>query len=474
MAAASTRALRTLAGAGVARAEDVAVDGSVLAFALLLALVTGIVAGLVPALRISRGDLHLGVREGSRGQSRPAVHRPVRELLIAAQVAVALTLLTGAGLMLRSLSELLNVETGFGRGQVLTFETAVPTARYAEGEQIPFYERLYDTIRRQPGVESVGAINILPLSANYDSRGVQIDARPVPVGEAPSIQARSISPDYYRAMGIPLLSGRSFTNADREGAPRVVIISASMAQRYWPNQNPLGQRITFNSGIPQEQQQTVGGPGSREIVGIVGDVKHLGLDEERVPMFYTPQAQQPSYHTMAVVVRASTEAAALAGTIRRELARLDRGVPLYRVRTLDTVVAAAVAFPRMRAWLFGVFAALALALSAIGVFGVVGYLVGERRHEIGVRLALGAKPASVLRSMLLEGMRPVAFGIAAGLATSVAAARLLSRMLYGVSALDVATYVIVVAILCLVAAAATWIPSRRVLTVEPMSALRTD
>jgi putative ABC transport system permease protein len=471
MAVASTGALRTLAAAGVPRAEDITVDGGVLVFALLLSLATGIVAGLVPALRISRGELHLAVREGSRGQSRPALHRPVRELLIASQVAVALTLLTGAGLMLRSLSQLLSVETGFARGQVLTFETAVPTATYAEGDQIPFYERFYDAIRRQPGVESVGAINILPLSANYDGRGIQIDARPVPVGQAPSIQARSISPDYFRAMDIPLLSGRPFTGADREGGPRVVIISESMARRYWPNQSPLGQRITFNTGI-LEGEQTVGGPGSREIVGVVGDVKHLGLDEEEVPMFYTPQAQQPSYHTMAVIVRATTGAAALTGTIRQELARLDRGVPLYRVRTLASVVGTAAATPRMRAWLFGVFAALALVLSAIGVFGVVGYLVGERTHEIGIRLALGAKPVNVLRSMLLEGMRPVALGIAVGLAASLGAARLLSQLLYGVSAVDIPTYAAVVAILCVVAAAATWIPSRRVLRVQPMTALR--
>ncbi len=474
MALASTGTLRTLAAAGVPRAEDITVDGGVLVFALLLSLATGIVAGLVPALRISRGELQLAVREGSRGQSRPALHRPVRELLIASQVAVALTLLTGAGLMLRSLSQLLSVETGFARGQVLTFETAVPTATYAEGDQIPFYERFYDAIRRQPGVESVGAINILPLSANYDGRGIQIDARPVPVGQAPSIQARSISPDYFRAMDIPLLSGRPFTDADRESAPRVVIISESMARRYWANQNPLGQRVTFNSGIPESEQQTVGGPGSREIIGVVGDVKHLGLDEEDVPMFYTPQAQQPSYHTMAVVVRASTDAAALAGTIRSELARLDRGVPLYRVRTLDTVVGSAVAIPRMRAWLFGVFAALALLLSAVGVFGVVGYLVGERRQEIGIRLALGAKPVNVLRSMLLEGMRPVALGIAVGLAASLGAARLLSQLLYRVSAVDIPTYAAVVVILCVVAAAATWIPSRRVLRVQPMAALRSD
>jgi putative ABC transport system permease protein len=474
LAVASTRALTLLVTAGVPRAGDIRVDGGVLVFATILAVVTGIVAGLFPALHVARADLHVAVRDGGRGQARPSLNRSIRELLIAAQVAVALVLLAGAGLMVRSLWQLLDVDPGFAREQVLTFETAVPTAIYAEGDQIPFYERFYDAIRAQPGVSEVGAVNILPLSANYDGRGIQIETDPRPVGQAPSVQARSISPGYFRAMGIPLVRGRAFTARDREGQPRVMIVSRSMARRFWPNEDPIGQRVTFNSGIPREEQQTVGGPGSREVVGVVGDVKHLGLDEGDVPMFYTPQAQQPSYHTMALVVRTSSDPAALTTSIRTALTGIDRAVPLYRVRTLDDLVQATVAAPAMRAWLFGLFGALALTLSLIGVYGVISYLVGQRTQEIGIRLALGAGQGRVVRGMLLEGLRPVALGLAVGLIASLAAGRALSDLLFGVAATDLATYAAVTGLLAGAACVATWIPARRVTRVDPMVTLRAD
>jgi putative ABC transport system permease protein len=474
VAFASSRALTTLAAAGIPRAGDITVDGSVLAFAAIVSVATGLIAGVLPAWQMSGGDLQAAVREGSRGQVRPALHRPVRGLLVAAPLALALMLLTGAGLMMRSLWQLLHVDTGFSTERVVTFDIAVPTATYAEGDQIPFYERFYDAIRAQPGVAEVGAINIMPLSANYDSRGVQIEAHPQPVGQAASIQARSISPDYFRVMGIPLIGGRVFSNRDREGQTLVVIVSESMAKRYWPGEDPIGQHVTFNSGVPRDQQREIGGPGSREVIGIVGDVKHLGLAEGEVPMFYTPQAQQPSYHTMSLVVRASTDPTTLTNAIRAELARLDRGVPLYRVRTLDAVVRSTAAAPEMRAWLFALFAILALILSVIGVYGVVGYLVGQRTQEIGIRLALGAERGRVLRALLAEGLRPVAFGLVAGVLVSLAMGRLLTRLLFGVTATDPTTYSAVVLVLLAAAVVATWIPARRALRVDPMRALRSE
>jgi len=474
LAYASTRVLSKLSAAGMPRADDITVDASVLVFAGMLAVAAAVLASVLPALQISRGDLHAAVREGSRGRSRPALQRPMRELLITSQVAIALVLLTGAGLVVRSLWELLRVDTGFAPHRVLTFETAVPTATYAEGDQIPFYERFYEVIRAQPGVQAVGAINILPLSANYDSRGVQIDTRPRPPGQAHSIQARSISPDYFRAMGIPLLGGREFDKRDREGAPRVVIVSESMARTHWPGEDPIGQRITFNSGIPTEQQQTVGGPGSREVIGVVGDVKHLGLDEQPVPMFYTPQAQTPSYHTMALVVRAAADPALLTSSIRAELARLDRGVPLYRVRTLDSIIRANAAAPEMRAWLFGTFAILALSLAVVGVYGVVGYLVGQRTQEIGIRLALGAERATVLVDVLREGLRPVAIGVVVGVIASLVAGRAMTQVLFGVAPNDIATIISTAGLLLLAALVATWVPARRATRVDPMTALRVE
>ncbi len=464
--------LTTLQSVGVPSATAISLDAGVLLFTIAATLVTGVATGVLPALQMTRDSLSGSVRDSGRGQSRSALRRPARELLIACQMALALVLLVGAGLMLRSLWQLQNVDTGFAAGQVLTFETAVPTATYEEGQQIGFYERFYERIQSLPGVTAVGAVNILPLSANYDGRGVQIEAAPAPPGQAPSIQARSVSPDYFRAMGIPLLAGRGFTARDRDAAPLVVVVSASMAARYWPNQNVVGQRVTFNSGIPRERQQDVGGPGSREVVGVVGDVRHLGLDETVVPMFYTPQAQQPSYHTMALAVRTTTDPAVLTAAIRRELSSLDGSVPLYRVRTLDAVVARVTAEPRFRTWLLGLFAGLALLLAAVGVYGVVGYLVGQRSQEIAVRLALGARRRTVLLLVLREGLRPVAIGLVVGLGAALGVTRALSGMLFGIAPTDVPTYAAVIAMLLAVACGAVLIPARRAANADPMAALR--
>jgi putative ABC transport system permease protein len=247
-----------------------------------------------------------------------------------------------------------------------------------------------------------------------------------------------------------------------------------MARQYWPGQRALGQRITFNSGIPREAQQEVGGPGSREVIGVVGDVKHLGLDEPEVPVFYTPQAQQPSYHTMAITVRTSADPAALTASIRRELASLDATVPLYRVRTIEALVRTATAEPRMRAWLLGLFAGLALLLAAVGVYGVVGYVVGQRTQEIAVRLALGARQQTVLTWVMWDGLRPIALGLVAGLFLAVGATRWISGMLFQVSPTDVPTYATVVGLLLAIACAAVWIPARRAARVDPMTALRAE
>ena len=479
---AATRVLTVLAAAGLPRADQIGIDVWVLGFAAVAALATSVVFGIVPAWQLSRLDLNDTLKEGGKQQSA-ATGRGAREALIVAEVALSIVLLVGAGLLIRTLQQLQNVSPGFNAAQAVTMEVSLPTARYPEGDQMPFYQQLEDRVRAIPGVLDVGAVNIMPLSANYDSRGIQIEDDPKPDGQAPGPQARSVTPGYFDAMSIPLIAGRNFDVRDTEDRQRVVIVNESMARAYWPasagatDGKPefsavIGKRITFNSGVPEEQQQRVGGAGSRVVVGVVGDVKHLALDEADVPMFYTPHTQQPSYHTMRLVVRSSIAPVSLTPQVRAELARMDREVPLSQVATLAASLDKSVAEPRMRATLLGLFAALAMVLAAIGVYGVVAYLVGQRTQEIGVRRALGAQGRDVVALLLRESMRPVMIGIGAGLLGAFALSRALAAMLYQVSATDVTTYAIACGVLASAAMLASIIPARRALRVDPISAVR--
>lgn len=484
VALAASRALTVLVAAGIPRADQIALDAPVLAFAIAASLLTSLVFGIVPALHLSRHDLNDSLKEGGR-QHAAAVGRGARESLIVAEVALSIVLLVGAGLLIRSLQHLEGVDPGFDTERVVTMEVSLPVARYPEGDQMPFYQQLEERVRGIAGVRSVGAVNMLPLSSNYDSRGIQIEDDPKPDGQGQSPQWRSVTPGYFDAMGIPMIAGRNFDARDIEGRQRVALVSLSMARSYWPAfagkaagqpdfdyAAVVGKRITFNSGVPREQQQVVGGPGSTVIVGIVGDVKHLSLDEETVPMFYTPNTQQPSFHTMNLVVRADVPPASLTSQVRAQLSEMDSQVPLSQVATMAASLSKTVAQPRMRATLVGLFAALAMLLAAIGVYGVVAYLVGQRTQEIGVRRALGAKAADVVLMLMREALRPVAIGIGLGVAGAVAMTRLLSAMLFEVSATDAATYAIACGVLATAALVASIVPARRALAVDPITAVR--
>jgi putative ABC transport system permease protein len=467
-----SRGLAVLAAGAVPRAGDVAIDGAVVGFAAAAALITSILFGVVPAMTLSGKDLHAPLKAGGR-QSGEVARHATRRTLIGAEVALSVMLLVGATLLLQSLWRLQGVETGFRATGALAADVSLPLARYPEGTQIPFYEQLETALRVLPGVEEVGAVNILPLTSNYDSRGIQIEDAPQPVAQAPSAQARSVTPGYFRTMGMTLVRGRLFDERDAGDAPLVLVISESMARQYWPGRDPLGRRITFNSGIDDEGRREVGGSGSREVIGVVRDVRHLALAEDQaVPMFYTPNTQPPSYHSMTLVVRSPADAAALTPGIRRALSGLDREVPLYNVRTLDQVVAGAAAAPRVRAILLSVFAGLALLLASVGVYGVVAALVGQRTQEIGVRLALGASHASIMGLLVREGMRPVGLGLAAGVAAAFALSRLMQALLFEVAATDLSAYAAAAGALALAALVATVVPARRVLGVSPVTALR--
>ena len=282
----ATRALTVLAAAGIPRADQIGIDGGVMAFALAAALFTSVVFGLLPAIHLSRQDLNDALKEGGRQQGA-AAGRGARELLIVAEVAMSIVLLIGAGLMIRSLRQLQHVDPGFNAGQVLTMEVSLPTARYEEGEQMPFYQRLEERVIGLPGVAAVGAINILPLSNNYDSRGVQIEDHPMPEGQAASVAVAIDDARLFSRDGNSVHRGPRVRCPRRGDGQLVVIVSDSMAKKYWPGETDvIGKRITHNSGIPRERQQLVGGAGSRVVVGVVGDVKHLALEETAVPMLY--------------------------------------------------------------------------------------------------------------------------------------------------------------------------------------------
>jgi putative ABC transport system permease protein len=470
----ATRALSVLSAAGMPRADAVAIDLPVLAFAMGLALVTGLIFGIVPAWQLSGGRVHDTLKEGARGQAGSRGGRRIRDVLVGAEIALSIVLLVAAGLLLRSFVALQQVDVGFAQDEVLTMQVAVPTALYEEGEQIPFYDQLIRRVRGLPGVRAAGATNILPLSGNYDGRGIQIEDRPMPAGQAASVQSRSVTPGYFEAMGIPLVGGRGFDTRDTQSAPLVVIVSEAMARRYWPGEDPIGKRVTFNSGIPEDAQQEVGGPGSREVIGVVGDVKHLGLDEAVTPFFYTPHAQQPSYHTMTLIVRGAVPPLTLASSVRHEAAEMDRQVPISQIRTLDAVLAQVTTAPRLRTLLVGSFAALAVLLALVGVYGVVGYVVSQRTREIGVRLALGARASEVLGMLIRQGMVPVVVGLGAGLVCAIMTSRLLVGMLFHVTAVDAATYAGAATGLAAAALGATLMASLRATRIDPIIALRSE
>jgi putative ABC transport system permease protein len=376
-------------------------------------------------------------------------------------------LLVGAGLLVKSLWHLVNVNPGFTSASVLTADVPVPLSRYPEGTQIDFYARLYDRLRRLPGVRTVGAINILPLSGNYSCDGVQIEGRPVPEGQGPCAEARSVNPDYFAALTIPLVRGRLFDARDTPTSPGVVVINQAMADRFWPGEDPIGRRMIYNSRRQGD---------SREVVGIIGNVRHFGLDTAAEAEFYTPQTQQPSYHTMTLAIRAdgALDAGSLVSAVRGELAALDAEIPLYGVHTLDERVGESVAQPRFRTLVLVLFAAVALVLALIGVYGVASRAVAQRTQEIGVRVALGARPGDIVHLVMGQALGPVAAGVAIGLAGAFAISRTLTTLLFDVQATDLSAYALAPAALLITAVIATSLPARRAANVDPLITLRAD
>jgi putative ABC transport system permease protein len=445
------------------RLDTISLDSRVLLFTLLISLITGLVFGLAPALAASRPDLNETLKEGGRSSSGAHHHR-FRRLLVVAEIALSLVLLIGAGLMIRSFARLMSVDAGINAQNVLTLDILLPRAKYDSPRQAAFFEQIIERMKALPGVESAGAVYPLPLSGGEEGSGFQIEGQPPPApGQSRSSGPRWVSSDYFHTLGVTLLKGRAFTSQDGSAAPRVMVINEAMARSFFPDTDPLGKRIAFNS--------TDGAPNWREIVGVVKDVRHRALDADPRPEMYFPFTQFPLAF-MTVVLRTSDDPRALIAAARSQVLALDKDQPISNIHTMEELVANSTAQRRFNMLLLSIFAVLALVLAAVGIYGVMSYAVTERTHEIGVRLALGAPRREVLKLIVGQGMLLTGIGVALGLAGAFALTRLMTTLLFEVSATDTVTFVGITMLLAFVAFSACYVPARRATKVDPMVALR--
>ena len=448
------------------RLSEINLDWRVLGFTLVASVLTGILFGLAPALQISRTDVQESLKESGRGSSSSRRHNRLRNLLIVGEVALSVVLLVGAGLLFRSFLRLQSVNTGFTPQQVLTVRLSPAGSNYRrDADYIAFYSQVMQRVSAVPGVESVGAINTLPLDKG-PTAGFRIEGRPpLTTDKWPGGNYRTVSTDYFHTMNIPVVQGRAFNERDTETAPLVIMINQALANRDFPNENPIGKRINLGNLDPKGQ------PVWWEIVGVAANVRSLELREEATPEFYL-SALQDSFANMFVVVRTSVEPTSLAASVRRAAAEVDKSAAVSDVKTMDHIVNDAVTQPRFNLFLLGLFSGIALLLSAAGIYGVTAYSVTQRTHEFGIRMALGAQVSDVLRMILRQGMLLISVGIAVGLVASFALTRLLRTLLFGISATDPLTFVAITLLLTLVALLACYIPARRATKVDPLVALR--
>jgi putative ABC transport system permease protein len=454
--------LVSFAPTGTPRIEEVAIDPAVLLFTLGIALLTGVAFGLAPALLASRTNFSSALKEGGRDTSTTSRGSRVRSALVVSEVALALMLLIGAGLLIKSFVNLQHVDPGFNPKNVLRVDITIPRTRYPERNQsAAFYKQLLDRVSTLPGVDYAGAVSSLPLSGGGTDSNFAIEGQPpAEPDRRPVAWYSSITPGYFRAMGVRLVKGRDLTDLDSADAAKVVIVSETMARRYFPDSEPLGKRLVFG-----------GGKDLREIVAVVSDVKFFGLNVDSRPSMYFPHAQNPA-RGMSLVVRSQGDPMTLAAAIRGEVSRLDPDLAVSNVMTIEQLVGTSLAEPRFVLMLLGAFAVVAMLLSAIGVYGVVSYSVTQRSHEIGVRMALGARASDVLKLVVGQGMTLVLGGVGLGLIAAYAMTRVMETLLFGVRATDVTTFASTALLLAGVALGACLVPARRATKVDPMESLR--
>jgi predicted permease len=449
------------------RAKEVAIDSRVFGFTLAVSLLTGIIFGLVPALQASRPDLNETLKESGRSATGSAGHRRVRSLLVVSEIALSLVLLVGAGLLMRSFLELQAVNPGFNPQNVLTMQISLRGPNYQkEAPVIAFYDQLLDQIKALPGVQSVATRSHLPiaLDEDYANLSFNIEGQSYEPANRPTAFYNGVSPDYFQTLEIPVLKGRPFDEHDVIKAQNVIIINETLAQRYFLGEDPIARRMTLNDVNPNEEDWAT-------VVGIVKDTKPRELDREPVAEMYVPFAQQPR-SSMVLMIRTTNKPESLVAAVRREVQTLDKNQLVHSIRPLESVMSEAVATPRFRTLLLGVFAVVALILAMVGVYGVMSYTVTQRTHEIGIRMALGAQGSDVLKLVIGHGMALAFAGIGIGLAASFALTRVISKLLFGVKATDPVTFVVIALLLTSVALLASYLPARRAAKVDPMVALR--
>jgi putative ABC transport system permease protein len=455
--------IQTLGATSIPRVADVAIDGWVLTFVAAASMVTGVLFGLAPAWQAARNGPGAVLKEGGRSGSTSG-GRWMRSTLLVVEVALSIVLLIGATLLLRSFARLAQVNPGFDPGRVLAFQVSLPQTAYPDkAKRLVFFDALLDRLGAQAGIQAAGLTQTLPMRGGYvltfDVRG-KPEAKP---GEGPSANHRGVTPDYFKALGIPVRRGRVFTAQDTETSPMVAVVDEAFVRKFFPNEDPIGQGLNIGNGTD----------GFYDIVGVVGNVHHEGLDETTAPTMYVPFKQE-SFGSAWVVARTPGDPAQLMAPIRRIVREIDPALPAYSMMPLSTVVSDSVAQRRFSMLLLTLFAGLALFLAAVGLYGVVSYTVSQRTREIGLRIAIGAQPGNVLRLVVGGGMKLALLGVAIGIAGAIALSRFVASLLFEVAPSDPASYVGTAAVLLAVAALACYVPARRAMRVDPLVALQSE
>jgi len=464
LAYAGTLLLPRLSPNNVPRLGDIAIDGQVLAYTFVVSILTGVIFGVAPSLGTSRADVSQPLKGQGRTSTSSAKQSRLRSALVVSEVAVSLALLIGAGLVLKSFVRLQRVDPGFRSDKLLTVWTTLSETKYPLQQRVAFYEQIWEHIRRLPGVKSVGAIDDLPLTGIHGGGPFTIEGHPTESdNDAPDAYRCTVSVDYFETMGIPLLQGREFTERDRDGALPVLIVNETAARRYWPGRNPVGSRLSFTTGRTQ--------PNWLEIAGVVKDVLHDGLDLPAKPTIYLPFLRDPPAFVVTAV-RTDIDPAGLISPVRDAIAQVDKDQPVMMSRTMTDILADSIAERRFNTVLIVAFGVLALMLAMVGVYGLMAYIVMQRTHELGVRIALGAERSDVMKLVLGRGLQLTVIGVAFGIAMALILTRFLSKLLFDVPETDPVTFIAVSLCLGGIALLACYLPAKRAMRVDPIVALR--